>query len=848
MGNASLNKAVIMAGGFGTRLRPLTMSIPKPMVPIMNVPMIEHILNLLKKHNIKDIVSVLYFQPDSIINHFEDGGKFGIKMQYVKAVADYGTAGSVKNAKEHLKERFIIISGDVLTDFDLTKAIDFHISKGAKATILLTRHPTPLQYGIVMTDGEGKITRFLEKPSWGQVFSDTINTGIYILEQDVLDLIPYREEFDFSKDLYPLMLEKNMPLYGYIADGYWRDVGNLDEYQTGQNDALNGSLIVEYKGVEKNGAVIGNNTKIDSSVKFTGKVVVGNNTQIGEQTELIDCVIGNNVKIGRGAKLTRVTLWDNIVVGDFVRMIDDVVCSDVVIEQGAIISENVFISNGCNIGKSAKLFANIKLWPNKIVEEGAALSRSLIQGEKWQRELFSEARISGISNVEMHPEFCAKLGAAVGLSIGKNKTIIASRAPDNCSQIMKRAFMSGLASVGVNSSNMQIGSIPQTRQELRSGKFDGGVHFRKSPRNPMMHDIILLNKEGKDFSTDTAKKVERYFFGEDIMHVFVSEMGSVYVNANSIESYMQKYLEKIEVELIRTKKYKILVDYSFGLSATILPHLLGQLDCEVISINNYVDQRKYSPARQEHLLEKEASVNDEIATIMKNLNYEIGFQIESGAEKISIIDQRGTWLTHHRLLCIVTKLFLETHKHLEPYKIGISILAGNEIEQIAKDYNVKVVRIKNSHSAMMEATADEKMLFIGGSYGGFIFREFLFAADGMFTIGQILEMLAKTDYKISELDDSLPKREQQTRTVDVPWDKKGLVMRKAMEYSENLERQLIEGIKIFKDDNSVLIYPDKETASFSVVTDSANFETAEKLATKYVTLIQQWKEDGLLDM
>jgi mannose-1-phosphate guanylyltransferase/phosphomannomutase len=843
MDNSSLNKAVIMAGGFGTRLRPLTMNIPKPMVPIVNVPMIEHIINLLKKHNIKDVVSVLYFQPDSIINNFGDGSNFGIKMQYVKAVADYGTAGSVKNAQEHLKERFIIISGDVLTDFDLSKAIEFHINKGSKATILLTRHPTPLQYGIVMTDADGKITRFLEKPSWGQVFSDTINTGIYILEQDVLDLIPYREEFDFSKDLYPLMLRKNMPLYGYIAEGYWRDVGNLGEYQTGQNDALKGSLIVDCKGIEKNGAIIGSDVKIDPTTKFKGKVLVGNNSQIDDYAELTDCVIGNNVKIGRGAKLTRITLWDNVSVGDFVEMVDDVVCNNVEIKQSANISENVFISNGCKIGKGAKLYANIKLWPNKIVEEGAVLSHSLIQEEKWQRELFSEARISGISNVEIHPEFCAKLGAAFGLTIGKNKIVITSRAPDNCSRIMKRAFTAGLASVGVISSDMQISSIPQTRQELRSGKFSGGIHIRKSPRNPMMHDIILFNKDGKDISTDIAKKVERYFFGEDVTRVVENEMGSVKPNANSMESYVQRYFEKIDVELIRQRKYKILVDYSYGLSATILPNVLGQFDCDVISINNYVDQRKFSPERQERLLENSNQKNDEIATIMKNLNYEIGFQIEAGAEKISIIDQRGVWFTHHRLLCIVTKLFLETHRESEPYKIGISILAGNEIEDIAKDYNVEVVRIKNSHSAMMEAASDESMLFVGGSYGGFVFRGFLFAADGMFTIGQILEMLAKTGYKISDLDEMLPKREQQTRIVDVAWEKKGLVMRKAMEHSEGMERQLIEGIKMLNGDNSILIYPEKETANFTVIADSSNFETADKLASKYAALINHWKEE-----
>jgi len=833
-----MNKAVIMAGGFGTRLRPLTMKIPKPMVPIMNQPMMEHIVNLLKQHNIKDVMSLLYFQPDVITNHFGDGTNFGIKMQYMHAQADYGTAGSVKNAYQYLNERFIIISGDVLTDFDLTKAIEFHIEKNAKATILLTRHQTPLQYGIVMTDSEGKITRFLEKPSWGQVFSDTINTGIYILEPDVLDMIPYQEEFDFSKDLFPAMLAKKMPLFGYIADGYWRDVGNLDEYQIGQNDALKCVLKVACKGTQKDNIFIGEGTNISPKAKFNGRVLIGNNSEIGEHSELIDCVIGNNVTIGRGVKLTRVTLWNNTTVGDFVQMVDDVVCSNVEIGQSATVYENVFVANDCKIGKGATLYANIKLWPNKQVEEGATLSRSLVQEEKWQRELFSEARITGISNVEIHPEFCAKLGAAVGLAFGANKTLVSSRAPDNCSSIMKRAFTSGLASVGVKVNDMQTSSIPQARQELRSRTFDGGVHIRRSPRASNMHDIIIFNSEGKDISTDVAKKIERYFFGEDVVRVPEEKMGHLRINATSNDVYVQKYIDAIDVEKVREKKFKILIDYSYGLAATILPNVLGYFDAEVISINNFIDKRKFIAStdnRDEH--------SAEIAVIMRNLNYEIGFQIESGAEKISIIDERGVWYSHHRLLSIVTKLFLETHKHLEPYKIGISILASNEIEEIAKDYNVEVVRIKNSHSAMMEATNDEKILFVGGSYGGFIFRDFLFAADGMFTVGQVLEMLAKTGLRISELDDTLPVRYQSTLTVPVPWEKKGTVMRRAMEYSEGIERQLVEGVKLFRNGNSVLLYPEKEFASFTVISDSANFDTAESIAKTYAAYIEQWKED-----
>ena len=300
-----MNKAVIMAGGFGTRLRPLTMNIPKPMVPILNVPMMEHIVNLLKTHDINQVVSVLYFQPESITSYFENGKDFGIDMQYVMANADYGTAGAVRNAYEMIQgERIIVISGDVLTDFDLTEAIAFHEANKSQATILLTRVSNPLQYGIVMTDDQGNINRFLEKPSWGQVFSDTINTGIYILEPEVVEMIPYQEEFDFSKDLFPLMLKKQMKLMGYIAEGYWRDVGNLNEYQRGQIDAIKGNVKLEMKGNRRENLISGFNPQVAKTAVFKGQVLVGDNCVIGEHSELTDTVLGDNCVIGAGVRLS----------------------------------------------------------------------------------------------------------------------------------------------------------------------------------------------------------------------------------------------------------------------------------------------------------------------------------------------------------------------------------------------------------------------------------------------------------------------------------------------------------------------------------------------------------------
>jgi mannose-1-phosphate guanylyltransferase/phosphomannomutase len=833
-----MNKAVIMSGGFGTRLRPLTMTIPKPMVPIVNTPIMEHVINLLKKYNIRDIVTLLYFQPEVITEYFKDGSGFDVNIKYVLATADYGTAGAVKNAYQYLNERFIVISGDVLTDFDLQEAIDFHIAKNSLSTILLTRVKTPLQYGIVITDKDGRIVRFLEKPSWGEVFSDTINTGIYILEPEVLDLIPYQSEFDFSKDLFPLMLRNKMPLYGFIAKGYWKDIGNLEEYQNGQFDALKGKVKITIKGTKKENVIVGQNCQISPTAKFFGKVVIGDNVIIEDFAEITDSVIGNFVKIGKGVRIKRTTLWDNVKIGDFSELTDDVICNDCNIGDSVTIAENVFISTGCTIGSGATLAPNIKLWPMKHVESGAKLSRSLIQEEKWQRELFTGARITGLSNLEIHPEFGAKLGMAIGMTFGKNSNIIASRDPDRVSRIIKRSITAGLASVGVNVNDLQTTSIPQTRQELRTGKYAGGIHVRRSPRNPDKTDIIIFSSDGRDINLSKAKTIERFFFGEDIKRVHYSEVGHLYYPERTNEIYINRFLNSLDVEAIRKKNFRILMDYSYGLASTIFPIILGSLNAETLSLHDYVDAMKHKPMPEGTIIE-----SPEACRIMKSLGYELGFIIEPGAEKILLIDSRGVLYPPQRLLTIVTKLFLETNRDKENYKIAVTIVAPMEIEKIASDYNVEVVRIKNSHSAMMEATRDESVKFVGGVWGGFIFSDFLFASDGMYSIGKILEMLAKTGYTVEQLDEMLPRRFQHIISIDCPWEQKGKVIRRALEFSEGYQRQLVEGVKIFKDGDCVLLYPDLEKPVFQIIGESDEYEKAVNLTKKFQTYVQTWMQE-----
>ena len=227
-----------MAGGEGTRLRPLTSNQPKPMVPIVGKPCMEHIVELLKEHGFDDIVVTLAFMPQAIRGYFGAGESHGVSIRYSVEESPMGTAGSVKLAEDALDESFLVISGDALCDIDLGALVRFHEEKEALVTIGLKSVDNPLEFGIVVTDEDGRIERFLEKPSWGQVFTDTINTGIYVLDPEVLRHVPEGRPFDFSKELFPLLLEMGRPLYGYVADGYWQDIGNLDQFRQANFDAL----------------------------------------------------------------------------------------------------------------------------------------------------------------------------------------------------------------------------------------------------------------------------------------------------------------------------------------------------------------------------------------------------------------------------------------------------------------------------------------------------------------------------------------------------------------------------------------------------------------------------------
>lgn len=804
-----------MAGGFGTRLRPLTNNIPKPMVPIVNKPILEHIVNLLKTHKIKDFVVLLYYMPDLIQKFLGDGRKFGVKIKYIVPDQDYGTAGAVKLSEKYIKDKFVVISGDVLTDFNLTQISDFHNKKNTIATLSLYSSKNPRQFGIVLTDKKDRIVRFLEKPSSSEVFSDTINTGIYFFNKEIFDYIPEGESYDFSQNLFPLLLKNNLPIFGYKTKGYWRDVGNLEEYIEANMDTLKGKLSY-IKASDKKGSCINKSARIDKSAVIESSI------------------IGDKVLIEKNAIVKNSVLWNNVRVSSEARLIFDVVGNNCFIGEGTRINDYVFIGDNCFIGKNVFISSSIKIWNNKHIENNDKITRSVIYDDRFFSELFTDSRISGLSNLQINPEFGAKLGSVYGASIGPGNKIIIARDSDYISNMIKRSITSGIMSAGGNIVDAQVIPIPILRQELKSGEGIGGIFVRKSPFDRMTSDIIFFDKDGRDLSSNKTKSIERLFFSEEYKRADYDKVGSFKYQERTNEKYIKHFLNCLDLQAIRKKKFKIVVDYSYGITSTIFPNILGEFNCEVVSLSAHLDSEKAI-----RFGEVFTNSQNHFSYVVKSLNYDMGFMIDAGGEKIWLTTSEGNLLGGDRFLVLVLKMFLLATDNVK--KIAVPVRATGEVDLVAKEFGVEVIRVKDTHYSMMMACDDIDVKFVGGIRGGFLFPEFLYATDGMFSIAKILDLLALSNQTIDDLDRTTPSLFMMKENFICSREEKGSIMRRFMEDTIQYRQELIDGVRVFIDSNTtVLCIPDKDKNLVHLNVESGLKKKTEKMLKEFKKKIESY--------
>jgi mannose-1-phosphate guanylyltransferase/phosphomannomutase len=824
-------KAVIMAGGEGSRLRPLTSHTPKPMLPLANRPMMEHIVGLLRDHGYTEIVVTVAFLANQIRTYFGDGSEFGVEITYATEEQPLGTAGSVRNAMDELDERFLVISGDVLTDIDLSAIVAEHEAKGALATIGLISVDDPLEFGIVITAEDGSIERFLEKPTWGEVFSDTINTGIFVLEPEIFEHIPDGRPVDFSGEVFPALLEQGKPIFGAVAEGYWEDVGTLDAYVRAHRDVLDGTVKLDVPGFRlRDGVWLGEGAEVDPTAEIVGSAVIGPGARIGAGARIGPyAVLGRNTRVRADAVVERSVVHENVYLGESTRLRGTVVGRSTEVRRAARLDEGSVLGDECFVGQEAVVGAGVKVYPFKTIEARATVNSSIILETRGARSLFGGSGVSGLANVDMTPELATRIAMAWATALPKGTTVVTSRDSSRAARMLKRALMAGLNAAGVNVFDLEVASVPVTRFAVRQPVVSGGVTVRLDESDPDTVSFRFLDGAGLDILETSQRKIERQFSREDFRRVPAEEIGDIDFPPRVLEHYTTALGGTVDLDIVRAAGFKIVTDYGFGSTSFTMPTVLAQLGADVLAVNPYA-----STAGAMGFDRHRAAAG--AGSLVTAAGANVGAVLDPDGERLTLIDDEGRTLSDTQAMLALVRLVAE---HIDGDCIVVPVTASIHVQRMVEGTGVEVREAKTSTAALMAAADEPGVGFAANTDGGYIVPGFLPAFDAAATFVKLLELLARHDVKLSAVVDDLPRPHIAHETVVTPWEQKGLVMRTLVERTEPQRLVLIDGVKVLHDDGWALALPDPSEPLTHIWAEAATDSDARTRAQEYGRRLRQ---------
>jgi len=819
-------KAVIMAGGEGSRLRPLTCTRPKPMMPVLNRPIMHYTVELLKKHGFDEVGVTLQYKPDEIIEYFGGGEKYGIEVRYFLEDIPLGTAGSVKNAEEFLDDTFVVISGDALTDFDLKRAVEFHRERGAMATLVLAKVDCPLEYGVVITEESGRVRRFLEKPGWGEVFSDTVNTGIYILEPEVLGYFKKRKFFDFSKDLFPLLLEKKKPLYGIVLPGYWCDIGNLMQYVQSHLDVLDGRVNVKVSGREtKPGIWVGEGVYIDDSAKIIGPSFIGDGCQVGANAVIGPyAVLGGDCLVRENASVRRSVVWNNTYLGTGSELRGAVLGSRVKVQPRVGIYEGGVVGDNSVIKEGAELKPGVKVWPYKQVEQGSVVQKNLVWGNNYSKAAFGAEGITGLANVDITPEFAASAGTVFGSILKPGARVAVSSDNYPVSRMIKGALACGLQSAGVEVVDLGPGITSMNRYAVRVLECKGGVHIKIHPGGSDKVTLVFVDERGGNLNRSMERKIENILARGDFKRVENSQIIEQQFVPAVAESYMKAITEGIDLEALKRKGFVLVLEYDQRNLGRFVSHLENELGLQVERVGIFENLQFFKAGA------------GELVKLVAKKDFALGAALDENAENLLLVDERGRIVKDELLQALISLILLKSGEGLTV----VPVTASGVFEDLAARYQGKVVRTK---SGLQDFSC--KVMELWGDNGDNLVSLLYF--DGVAALIKILDFLAKNNTYLSALVDEVPPFFLKREDVLVPWQAKGRVIRELIESEgESSELELLDGVKIYRPEGWALVLPDPEKPVCRVFSEGMSMEIAESLTEMYVSKINEIAGNNLL--
>lgn len=828
-----------MAGGEGTRLRPMTANQPKPLLPVVNKPIMGHVLSLLRRHGFNETVVTVQFLASMVRNYFGDGSEAGMSLQYATEDIPLGTAGSVKNAEDALRdEPFLVISGDALTDIDLSALVSFHKENGALVTVALARVPDPLEFGIVIANEDGRIQRFLEKPTWGQVFSDTVNTGIYVMEPEVLADVAAGQVVDWSADVFPKLLEAGAPVYGYVADGYWEDVGTHEAYLKVQADVLSGKVSVDIDGFEVSpGVWVAEGADVDPDAILTGPLCIGDYAKVEAGSQLREyTVIGSNVVVKEGAFLHRAVVHNNVYVGVGSTLRGCVIGKNTDVMSSARIEEGAVVGDECVIESEAYLSAGVRVYPFKTIEAGAVVNTSVIWESRGQRTLFGPRGVSGLVNVEITPELCVRLASAYATTLKKGSAITTSRDVSRAARALKRAVHGALNASAINVIDLEAVPLPVARFETARSEYGGGIALRTTPGDPQSIDIIFFDEHGADLSEGVQRKLERVFSRQEYRRAFPGEIAELTYQPRVLESYTRELLNRVDMSGVTEAGLKVVADCAGGTASLVLPGLLGRIGVEVLTVNNRLDEA--TPTKS--VAQVRADLH-RLAELVYSSRAAFGVRFDPVGERITLVDDKGTLVSDDRALLVVLDLVAAERR---AGKVALPVTTTRVARDVCRFHGVQVGWTQTSPHGLYEATHDADVILAADGRGGFVVPEFSRSLDGIAAFTKLIGLVARTRLTLSQIQARIPVAHLFKRSVPTPWAAKGSVMRTIVEAAGDRQLDTTDGVRVIEPDGSwALVLPDTSEAVTHLWAEAPDGDRAHALLDHWAEIVEQAGRD-----
>jgi mannose-1-phosphate guanylyltransferase / phosphomannomutase len=826
-------RAVVMAGGEGTRLRPLTTNVPKPLLPVVGEPIMGHILRLLHRHGIDEAVVTVQYLAGAIRTYFGDGAEYGVRLSYATESVPLGTAGSVKNAEEGLgDEPFLVVSGDALTDIDLTALLDVHARTGALVTVALARKPNVVQFGNVITGEDGRIERFVEKPTWGQVFSDTVNTGIYVVDPKVLELIEVDEVVDWSAHVFPRLLASGEPLYGYVSDRYWEDVGTIESYLAVQRDALNGLLDLQVGGFEMAPHVwLGEGASVDPSASVVAPCFIGPHTSVGR-----DCVVGpntvlgSNVMVRRGARVVGSVLDASVYVDTGCEVHSALIGRSTELRARVHVDQGAVIGDQCVLEEEAEIAAGVHVYPAKTIEAGAVVNDNVIWEGQTHRSLFGSRGVSGIVNLDITPEMVVRLAASYATLLPKGSTVTVGRDHSRAARAMNRALAGSLTAAGLHVRDLRITPLPIARSDTARAA-DGGVYLRTTLGQPESLDLLVLDRAGADLSVPDQQRLERILVRRDFRRAFPGEIGDIHTPHRTIDEYAVQLATSIDTSGVAEADLKVVLDTGMGAASLVLPRVMSNLGISVLTVNNRLDEEHPTSTQRSY-----HAALARLAELVSSSRSDLGVRFDPTGERLSLIDETGRPFDHGRALLVLLDLVAAERRG---GVVGLPAHTTRVAEDVTTYHGVDVVWAGTSTASLSRVAQQPGLIFAGDGRGGFIVPEMSPHVDGIAAFVRLVGLVARTQLTLSAIDRRIPLAHMARASVPTPWGRRGAVMRRLVEVGGSRVVDTAEGVRIGEPDGSwVLAVPDEAEAVVRLWVEAGTDRRAESLLGEWFAVIE----------